>query len=364
MLGNADDAIEIARAVMPRDLAGRMEPYLRFMPRLTKSQQAAAANLGIYPSAARIGRDDPRIASVAGTLATPGGADGALAPRGEALGTVAAAQGSPGARNSGADPRDPLTRTIMRQPERQASAAPAASPPAAAAPTPGPAATGTPAQPAATRVAQGELPAATGDASPGAAEAPVRVATLSAPASVTPAGPPAQSQTPPQTEPAPLSPVNAGQPESRSAQAIVTVPVPAQPASLGKMDLADAFADFAEPVTVTVAGADVVDISAIEPVREEAAPKPPPAPRRIWLQLGIGQNRSLLRSDWRLKYRKVDALKDKGPYVTPWGQTNRLLAGPFDSQSDARAALNALAAADIDSFVWTSAEGQEIEDLR
>ena len=50
--------------------------------------------------------------------------------------------------------------------------------------------------------------------------------------------------------------------------------------------------------------------------------------------------------------------------MTPWGQTNRLLAGPFDSQSDARAALNALAAADIDSFVWTSAEGQEIEDLR
>ena len=109
----------------------------------------------------------------------------------------------------------------------------------------------------------------------------------------------------------------------------------------------------------------MVDISAIEPVREvEAAPEPPPAPRRIWLQLGIGQNRSLLRSDWRLKYRKFDVLKGKGPYVTPWGQTNRLLAGPFDSQSAAREALNALASEEIDSFVWTSAEGQEIEDLR
>ena len=36
VLGQADEALEIARAVMPRDLAGRMEPYLRFMPRLTK----------------------------------------------------------------------------------------------------------------------------------------------------------------------------------------------------------------------------------------------------------------------------------------------------------------------------------------
>lgn len=111
----------------------------------------------------------------------------------------------------------------------------------------------------------------------------------------------------------------------------------------------------------------MVDISKITPVREveEAAPPPPPAPKRIWLQLGIGQNRSLLRSDWRLKARKVrDTLRGKGPFVTPLGQTNRLLAGPYDSQADAREALNALAAADIESFIWTSPEGQQIDDLR
>jgi len=366
MLGNAEDAIEIARAVMPRDLAGRMEPYLRFMPRLTKSQQAAAANLGIYPSASRIGRDDPRIASAAGTLGAPETPDGALEPRGNALGTAVAAQESQGARSNGVDPRDPLTRTIMRQPERQASAAPGAAQPAAASqpPPPTPAATGTPAQSGETRAAQAELPASPGNVQPAQAQAPVRVAALSQSAtpasSGPPAGPPAQAR----TDTAPLAPANAGQPESRSVQASTATAAPAQPASLGKMDLADAFADFAEPTTVAVSGADVVDISAIDPVREVAAPEPPPAPKRIWLQLGIGQNRSLLRSDWRLKYRKVDALKGKGPFVTPWGQTNRLLAGPFDSQADAREALNALAAADIDSFVWTSAEGQETEDLR
>ena len=85
VLGDADDAIALARTVMPQDMASKLEPYLRFMPRLTKSQQAAAANLGIYPSASRIGRDDPRIASAAGTVGTPGAADASLAPTGAQL---------------------------------------------------------------------------------------------------------------------------------------------------------------------------------------------------------------------------------------------------------------------------------------
>ena len=190
----------------------------------------------------------------------------------------------------------------------------------------------------------------------------------------------------PASDPVPLAAVNLGQPESRGAGPVTFDLAEAQPAGAAQgapapasasapaasqspgasapLDLAQAFADFAEPTVVDVAGSDVVDISAIEPVREEAAPPPPPAPRRIWLQLGIGQNRSLLRSDWRIKYRRFDVLKDKGPFVTPLGQTNRLLAGPFDSQAKAREALNALAAEDIDSFIWTSAEGQQIDELR
>lgn len=106
VLGQADEALEIARAVMPRDLAGRMEPYLRFMPRLTKSQQAAAANLGLYPSATRIGRDDPRITSAAGA-ATPGAA--APTPNGAGQG-ASVASSTPTVR----DLRDPLSRTFMR----------------------------------------------------------------------------------------------------------------------------------------------------------------------------------------------------------------------------------------------------------
>lgn len=369
VLGDADEAIEIARSVMPRDLAGRMEPYLRFMPRLTASQQAAAVNLGIYPSAARIGRDDPRIASAAGAVAAPGGPDTTLEPRGEPLGNRSAMTET--ARQAARDSRDPLARTILR-PASERVEVPATSP----APTPQPAQ----AQPAPSQPAQGEVRVAQGgagaasspsqsSAQPAAGAAPVRVASVDLGQPESRGREPVDfdlaDSRPVQIASTPAATPQSGAPQSNMGPA--TVPVAsAAPASAGtaQMDLADAFADFAEPTVVAVAGDGVVDISAIEPVREEAAPPPPPAPRRIWLQLGIGQNRSLLRSDWRLKYRKVDAIKDKGPFVTPLGQTNRLLAGPFDSQADARAALNALAADDIESFIWTSAEGQEIEELR
>ena len=191
-------------------------------------------------------------------------------------------------------------------------------------------------------------------------------------------GPPASSQ------PVLIASANLGQPESRTTQGaslaasdagagpeVAQTPASTRaaenvPAS-GALDLATAFADFSTPTQVAPVGGNVVDISTIKPkreVKEEAAPPPPSAPKRIWLQLGIGQNRNLLRGDWRLKYRKFDVLKGKGPFVTPLGQTNRLLAGPFDSVSAARAALNALSADGVESFIWTSPEGQEVEDLR
>jgi len=59
--GRVDAAVAEAHATMPEDLAAAVTPYLRFMVRLTPAQQAAAANLGRYPRAADIGRDDPRI---------------------------------------------------------------------------------------------------------------------------------------------------------------------------------------------------------------------------------------------------------------------------------------------------------------
>ena len=61
ILGQVDEAESIVRQTMPADKASAMANYLRYMTKLTSAQQAGAANLGRFPRAADIGRDDPRI---------------------------------------------------------------------------------------------------------------------------------------------------------------------------------------------------------------------------------------------------------------------------------------------------------------
>jgi Flp pilus assembly protein TadD len=82
ILGEQERAEGIVDAVMPADLSARINPYLAYMPRLTPAQQAAAANLGIFPRAADIGREDPRIAR----FASEGAVGSRLEPRGEPFG--------------------------------------------------------------------------------------------------------------------------------------------------------------------------------------------------------------------------------------------------------------------------------------
>ncbi|TNE54652.1 MAG: SPOR domain-containing protein [Sphingomonadales bacterium] len=87
ILGDTEEAADLVRRLMPPDLAGRMSPYLAYMPRLTKAQQAAAANLGIFPRAAQIGRDSNAVARLASsTDASVSRADSRLAPTGTPLG--------------------------------------------------------------------------------------------------------------------------------------------------------------------------------------------------------------------------------------------------------------------------------------
>lgn len=57
--GRGEEAIAVARAVLPSNVATEISPYLRYLPRLTRIQQAAAANLGAFPRASQIGRDTP-----------------------------------------------------------------------------------------------------------------------------------------------------------------------------------------------------------------------------------------------------------------------------------------------------------------
>jgi Flp pilus assembly protein TadD len=88
ILGDQERAASITEQVMPRDLSSRIVPYLAYMPRLTAAQKAAAANLGIFPRAADIGREDPRLAR----FAAEAKAGSRLEPAGTPLGGKQGAQ--------------------------------------------------------------------------------------------------------------------------------------------------------------------------------------------------------------------------------------------------------------------------------
>ena len=343
ILGEEGEAVAIAEAVMPAELSARMTPYLRYMKRLTKAQQAAAGNLGIFPRAAQIGRDDPRIAQYSGanvgntSAAVPARtADAGLAPQGEPLGPT---------RNDKASPR--------RRPDRGTSAV-----------TTSPATT-----PATTPAAETRLASNAAAPLPARSELP--------PVQTAQAEPPAR----PGFDLATLgtgSSASAALPVATESVAVVQQ-TPPDTAPQEPLSVADAFAGFTlDSVAPDKTGA--VDISAIKPKREvapepkpeakpAAKPEPPKHPSRVWVQVATGRDRKALAFDWRRVSRKAPAvLGDKAkpavkPYLANWGQTNRLLAGPFPNEKAAQTAVSALKAEGIDSFTFTSSAGQEVDEL-
>ena len=414
ILGDADDAVGIAEALMPTDLALRMAPYLRYMPRLTRAQQAAAANLGAFPRANEIGRDDPAIASYGPSESRIArGPDAALAPSGVTMGANANAnagatpvatptpapapqrqtrqqrrQAERSARTTAAS--DPLARTLARStpaatPERAVAApppVPAPFPAPTPAPAPSPGAVAQTTQPA----IQLELPPSNDQAAndQAANDQAALVQTSSAPVTEAPAQIVRIDPSPVATsaEIVPAAPVRE-EPVRVAALSVPTVASPAPsmvapaettPDPEPSQSVADAFAAFAatQPAAMPRPGT-AVDITTIKPPRERAAPpppapeakpKPPANPSRHYVQIATGRDRDALKFDWRRISRKADSLLDgKGPFVTKWVEANRLLAGPYPSAAAAREVMNKLKALDIDSFTFTSDPGQAIDKL-
>lgn len=287
ILGDNERAAAIVEQIMPRDLATRLVPYLAYMPRLTKPQQAAAANLGIFPRAADIGRDDPRLARFTREERV---AD-KLAPAGPPLDARTA-------------PPPTLAELV---------------PPRSSAPAPAPAPAPTPPRPSVSTVA--------------------------------PAKPAAQ---PPVPSPASDAP-------------------PPAPATLR---VADAFADLGSaPLPDAKVGGDAVDLSRIT-VKREAPPPPPEKPKpkepakpvhpsRVWVQVATGKDLKALGFDWRRIAKSGGApLAKLKPHTTRWGAANRLLAGPVDSRDKGEALVKELKAKGLDSFLYVSPEGEEIQPLK
>lgn len=488
--GDAKGAQDIADQVMPREMAGKIAPYLRYMPRLTAAQQAAAANFGQFPRAADIGKDDPRVAKYSGNAkrpsqvasAAPAAAQSALVPAGEPFGRKAGSEKpAKAAKRDRREDRQPaaavtsaapsvaqpiaqraasarVTETGELPPVTQARTAVASVavapslrslsvPTATPAPAPSPVATA----PRATVIAAAPVSPAINSA-PAAAYAPPPAApayaatpTYSSAPSVpggeaaiasfgigqqvaqtglVTAAPPGAAATasplaaPVQATPVATTPAFAAQaampaPASPAAASLaVAPPVTAQPVAEPTMPappaqpeplpnrLADAFADFSLPSAVQRAPG-AVDITKITPRREapldkdppedpkaakdskvakdpkdakaqaadakakkNAKPKAPPQPSRAWVQVATGRDTKALAFDWRRMTKAQAALfKGRQPYVAKWGQTNRLLTGPFPNAAAAQDYVAKLKKAGVDSFTFTSDEGEEVSAL-
>jgi len=275
IIGQPEEAVKITRTILPEELSAAIAPYLRYMPTLTPAQQAAAANLGSFPRASEIGRDDPRVAQ----FAPPGGfrrvasADAGLVPRGEPLG---------GATRSRKE--DKASRKARR--EREAEAARLA---ARDGRTASPATRVAPPDPRPERQASGELASLTPQPLAGARMAAV----TAAPATVTrpPAPSPAVTLVRP---PAPAQSAGAETAAAAAAEVVEARPVsvPARPAVAAAPPPPPAVAASAPVVTaarpapvvaaarpVAATGFDLARVTpAATPVTTAAPPPAAPAP--------------------------------------------------------------------------------------
>jgi hypothetical protein len=132
--------------------------------------------------------------------------------------------------------------------------------------------------------------------------------------------------------------------DAAPAPVVAAAPPPAKPAATS-----------AKPKPVATAPA--------RPARK-AEPKPPPEPRRFWVQVGIGQNEKLLPATWRkLVKANPTVFRGRTAWWTPLRATNRLLTGPFKSAAEAQAFVNTLHKADVDGVAFTSEAGQKVTKL-
>jgi len=354
ILGQQEEAVTIAETMLPPQLASRLEPYLRYMPRLTRSQQAAAVNLGRFPAASQMGRDDPRLAAMGIDAPVPrrgSGPDRRLIPGGEPLGQAAPPPSAPPAPVVVVAQLEPSSGTPVIQgelPPVTAAAVPAAPLPAA--------------QPSAAPPPVFQQPIT---------EAPITILWTDPPPAqaeeIVPSEPASQVQPAAQPEPAP-QPAFVPQPPP---------PAPPPPAEVEQIELAEAFAEFAAPGAALPRSpsAGAVDITRIEITRERPPPPPPPPappppppppahPSRHWVQVATGQDTGAFRFDWRRIRREAGGLLDtREPFQARWGQSNRLLVGPFPNAAAANAFVAQLDGKGVDSFRFTSSAGEEVRAL-
>jgi tetratricopeptide (TPR) repeat protein len=415
MNGRKKDAEDIVEQTMERRMAKAIKPFFERMPKLTAAQKAAAVHFGHFPASENIGVDVAAV-QLASSIAARGGdgADAGLIPVGEALGpnsdrprVLAMPDKSPRRRPGVADRRIPERKSTRRVKKNEAVQAAATELPPPTGQRSGRATTFASAKPAA-RPPLVPPPQAKPESAPEKIlPDPVKTAEIrpdgssSTPGFTTTLGvgqPPAlvsqsierkveiagrqpaaqrqpvpQAVTLPATDPStggPVNLINFDLAQSRSASVAVAAAEPR------RRPLADIIRGIDIPEQETRSEVVPVDLDDIEPAKprpkivakpEEKAPvkpKAPEHPKRYWVQIATGSNLNALKFDYRRMTKKQPELfKGQQGWTSPWGQTRRLVVGPFDDFKAAKAFEADYRKGGGDGFAWASADGVEVNEL-
>ncbi|XVJ64444.1 MAG: SPOR domain-containing protein [Sphingopyxis sp.] len=408
--GREKEATEIVNATMPPALARNILPYLTQMNRLNPAQQAAAAHFGRFPT----GQLGPARAPVQMAAATPAPAPTpspstssrrrASSERERARGTLSPAAAAPVTVRRAADlapaatppvratpaptptptpiPTPTPTPTPAPTPARALAAVPTPTPPPAATPAPIPsptAATPRPAPASTTPIGVAVDPRA-GPVGPGFSITDIgrpaaAAATTPAPAASTPfaSPPPVSASTPPAAIPAP-TPV-AAPPLASLADIVGSIEIP--PEELDRPDNAigaEVLARLQQEKRQAEAAEDAkrekdaaaakVKAEAEAKAKADAAEKKA-NPARIWVQIATGANPKALAFDYnRFSKRNAALFKGKMGATAAWGQTRRLLVGPFANRKAAQDWLGDYKKAEGDGFLFNSEAGETVDPIK
>lgn len=87
-------------------------------------------------------------------------------------------------------------------------------------------------------------------------------------------------------------------------------------------------------------------------------------PPRSWVQVAGGATEGDLAKAWKAVKAKAPAVfGSRGGWTTPLRATNRVLAGPFKTDAEARTFVNQLAKAGVSAFTFSSDAGQVVTKL-
>lgn len=405
MNGDPGGAEAVANTVMPGGAGASMSPFLRRLATLNAAERALAVNFGIMPS-------DGQLYAMADTGGSyrPSGAGGAsdgLIPAGDPLGP------RPEDAESQQRASAPVSKEPRRRPGRESAtltagrgdgaevpASPAAVParPAETASLPDrsmsarvggrigpvdparlPAEVRAILEPDATRPAGEALPnivvtSATSLPPPNAAAAPPPA--ISPPAPVE--GPPAArfeiAAPPPITAPVAEAEVVVAKPREAPANVMQPASTAGLRAILADLEIeqesvAGPLPSAAELKAARIAAQRKAAVDAKAEAAVRAAKEAKEAerlaaarhPARIWVQVATGSNEAGLPGTWKkLKDKAPAVFKGQNASSVPFKATNRLLVGPFRSQSEARALVNAMNKAGLQGSTFSSDAGQVI----